>query len=495
VAGVSLLSPTGPHAIDPRAARQAVAFPDGELSYAALDRAAAEFRRALPGEGPVALWATAACSTAVALVAALRAGLHVIPLNPSSGAAELRQIISVARPSVLLAEPGTAVEGLTTISPGDATVPRSAVPAGDKDLSDAGGLIVFTSGTTGPPKGVVLGAAAIAANLDALAQAWQWSERDVIVHALPLCHVHGLVIATLGALRRGGEVRHIGAFDPATLAGALAGGATMLFAVPTMYRRLADAAASDPAIAAALRGARLLVSGSAALAAADHDRIAVLCGQRVLERYGMTETLMITSARVDGDRRAGHVGWPLEGVELRVVDDAGDDVVADGATIGDVLVRGPSLFDGYLDAADATAAAFRDGWFATGDLGALAPDGCLRLLGRRSSDLIKSGGYRIGAGEVESALAEHPAVAEAAVLGVADDDLGQRIVAWIVRRDGMEVAETELADHVARTLAPHKRPREVRFVDTLPRNLLGKVQKGLLTEAPVGTAASIPRTE
>jgi acyl-CoA synthetase (AMP-forming)/AMP-acid ligase II len=150
------------------------------------------------------------------------------------------------------------------------------------------------------------------------------------------------------------------------------------------------------------------------------------------------------------------------------------------------MVRGPGLFDGYLGAEQATINAFRDGWFVTGDLGVLAADGCLRLVGRRSSDLIKSGGYRIGAGEVESALLEHPAVAEAAVLGLPDDDLGERIVAWIVRRDGRVVDETALIDHVAVALAPHKRPREVRFVDQLPRNMLGKVQKRLLAETHGG---------
>jgi len=194
----------------------------------------------------------------------------------------------------------------------------------------------------------------------------------------------------------------------------------------------------------------------------------------------MTETLMIASVTAGGERRAGYVGRPLDGVELRVVGEDGRDLPHDDATIGDVLVRGPSLFDGYLGQAEETAEAFRDGWFATGDLGTLAPDGYLRLLGRRSTDLIKSGGFRIGAGEIESALLEHPAVAEAAVLGVADADLGERIVAWIVTREGARVDERELVEHVAHALTQHKRPREVRFVQSLPRNALGKVQKRML---------------
>jgi malonyl-CoA/methylmalonyl-CoA synthetase len=251
----------------------------------------------------------------------------------------------------------------------------------------------------------------------------------------------------------------------------------MLFGVPTMYHRLAAAAEQDPEVAAALRAARLLVSGSAPLPAADHDRIERASGQRIVERYGMTETLMITSVRHDGERRAGYVGRPLPGIELRVVDDAGTPVPADDATIGGVEVRGASMFDGYLGAPAATAQAFREGgWFATGDLGALAPDGYLRLVGRASTDLIKSGGYRIGAGEVESALLSHAGVGEAAVLGLPDEDLGERIVAWVVAR-GEPPRPDVLIDHVASALTPYKRPREIRFVDALPRNAMGKVRK------------------
>jgi malonyl-CoA/methylmalonyl-CoA synthetase len=454
----------------------AVSFPDGSLGRAELERAAAGLRPRLPAQGPVALWAAAHTATAVALVAALRAGLQVVPIDVKSGPAEIARIIDACRPGALLAPAGVAVAGLEVISPEVGEQAGGEAP----DRSGESGLIVFTSGTTGPAKGVVLSAAAIAANLDSLARAWEWTGADVLVHALPLFHVHGLVVATLGSLRRGNEVRHLGAFDAAAIAHALAGDATMLFAVPTMYHRLAAAAEADPQLAEGLRGARLLVSGSAALAAAEHARIEALCGQRIVERYGMTETLMIASVRAGGERRAGYVGLPLDGVELRVLGEDGRELPPDDATIGDVLVRGPSLFEGYLGQAEETSAAFRDGWFATGDLGTIAPDGYLRLLGRRSTDLIKSGGFRIGAGEIESALLEHPAVAEAAVLGLPDADLGERIVAWIVRHPGTEVAERELVEHVADALTPHKRPREIRFVPSLPRNALGKVQKRLL---------------
>ena len=469
---MSLLPP-----LEGPATAAAVRFPDGALSRAELERAAAELRMRLPRRGPLALWASAHTATAVGLLAALRAGMQVVPIDTKSGAAELERIVEVCRPSALLAEAGVALAGLPTISPAP---PAKAAASPQEDRSAHGGLIVFTSGTTGPSKGVVLSARAIAANLDALARAWKWTPHDVLVHALPLFHVHGLVVATLGSLRRGSEVRHLGAFDAAEVASALGADATMLFAVPTMYHRLADAAGADPALAAGLRGARLLVSGSAALAAAEHARIEEICGQRIVERYGMTETLMIASVRADGERRAGYVGPALDGVALRVVGEDGVEVPRDDASIGDVFVRGASLFDGYLGQERETAEALRDGWFATGDLGVLAADGYLRLVGRRGTDLIKSGGYRIGAGEIESALLEHPAVAEVAVLGVGDADLGERIVAWVVCRAGAAVAEQELVDHVAALLTPHKRPREVRFVQSLPRNALGKVQKRLL---------------
>jgi malonyl-CoA/methylmalonyl-CoA synthetase len=252
-----------------------------------------------------------------------------------------------------------------------------------------------------------------------------------------------------------------------------------------MYRRLADAAERDPSVAAALGRARLLVSGSAALPAAEHQRLERLTGQRVAERYGMTETLMNTSVRADGERRAGYVGPPLPGVGVRLVDDDGRPLdVTDDETIGEIEVRGPNLFLEYLNRPDATAEALRDGWFRTGDLATRAPDGYLRIVGRRATDLIKSGGYKIGAGEIESALREHPAVDDAAVTGEPDPDLGERVVAWVVLREGESVPAEVLSDHVAALLTPHKRPRVVRLLASLPRNELGKVQKKRLGADP-----------
>jgi fatty acid CoA ligase FadD36 len=205
------------------------------------------------------------------------------------------------------------------------------------------------------------------------------------------------------------------------------------------------------------------------------DRLSALTGQAPVERYGMTETLITLSTRHDGDRRPGSVGLPITGVETRLRSDDGGDVPHDGTTIGGLQVRGSTLFDGYLNLPERTEEAMTaDGWFVTGDAVVIEPDGYHRIVGRASIDIIKSGGYKVGAGEVESVLLGHPAVAEAAVVGVPDDDLGERIVAFVV---GAGADPQELIDHVAGQLSVHKRPREVRIVDELPRNAMGKVQK------------------
>ncbi len=414
------------------------------------------------------------------IAAALAAGVPAVPINPRLGFRELHHVVSDSAPDLVLTTPGTelpaALSGVARcdveLRPGDGPVPPEPDP-------ESPALIVYTSGTTGPPKGVVLPRRALAADIDALALAWAWTDRDVLVHALPLFHVHGLVLGVLGPLRLGGTLHHVGSFSVEAIARELAGPATMLFGVPTMYHRLAMAAEQDPGVAAALGAARLLISGSAALPLADHQRITAATGVQVLERYGMTESLITCGVRVDGPRRPGTVGPVLDGVRLRLVDEQGEEITTE-ETIGEIEVAGPTLFLGYLNRSDATAQAVRGGWFRTGDVATRGPDGYLRLLGRRATDLIKSGGYKIGAGEIENALLEHPGVAEVAVTGEPDPDLGERVVAWVVPACDPPPTASELAAHVTALLAPHKRPRVVHLLPTLPRNAMGKVRKSEL---------------
>ncbi|GAA2802214.1 acyl-CoA synthetase [Streptomyces showdoensis] len=469
--------------------RPALRFGADTLTYRELAGAAGALAERIRDAGRVAVWATPTAETAVAVVAALLAGVPAVPLNPRIGSRELVHILDDSRPGMLLAggrdlPPEAAV--LPRIDVDVRAAGRPARPAAEDPESPA--LIVYTSGTTGPPKGVVLSRRAVAASLDTLEEAWKWTGDDVLVHALPLFHVHGLILGILGPLRRGGEVRHLGAFSVEGVAKELGdGGGTMLFGVPTMYHRIAEALPHDPALVRALAGARLLVSGSAALPVHDHERITAATERTVIERYGMTETLMNTSVPVGSPPRPGSVGPPLRGVELRLAEEDGSVLDArDGETVGEIQVKGPNLFTAYLNRPDATAAAFTDdGWFRTGDMAVREADGYLRIVGRKATDLIKSGGYKIGAGEIENALLEHPGVREAAVTGEPDPDLGERIVAWVVPADPARPPAPEaLAAHVATLLAPHKRPREVRFLPELPRNDMGKILKKALPGTP-----------
>ena len=456
------------------------------LSWPELAGAASAVAERVAGLGRVAVFAVPELETAVAVLGALAAGTAAVPLNPQAGERELEHILADAAPALVLAAPGAALPpGLASLPRADVDTAARGGPPPPEPPAGAPALVLYTSGTPGPPKGAVLSRRAIAANLDALAAVWAWTASDVLVQGLPLFHAHGLVLGTLGPARIGCRLEHVGRFSPEAIARALAAGGTMLFAVPTMYQRLATAAEADPEIARALAGARLLVSGSAPLPAREHARLERETGQRVVERYGLTETLMNCAVPAGGGR-PGTVGPPLPGVEIRLVGEDGSELdPAETDAIGEVLVRGRNVFDGYLNRPDATAAAMDGDWFRTGDLATRAADGWVRIVGRRSTDLIKTGGFKVGAGEVEAALLEHPAVEEAAVTGEPDDDLGERIVAWVVPR-GAPPDAAELADHVASLLSPHKRPRAVRFLDALPRNAMGKVRKAALVDRDAG---------
>ncbi|MFC6016008.1 acyl-CoA synthetase [Plantactinospora solaniradicis] len=447
--------------------RAAVRVGDQIASWEQLRDAAAGVAGRIAGAPAVAVHASASLNTVVAVVGGLMAGVPVVPVPADSGPVELAHILTNSGAALLLADAPPPVPVSVPVEPVDRGRPGPSAGFPEPP-GTAPALILYTSGTTGAPKGVLLTRDAIAYGLDALAQAWAWTPDDTLAHGLPLYHVHGLVLGVLGALRVGSPLVHTERPRPDRYATA---GGTLLFGVPTVWSRIA----ADPASARALAPARLLVSGSAPLPVPVFDRLRELTGHRPIERYGMTETLITVSTRVDGERRPGHVGLPLRGTATRLVDEAGRPVPEDGESIGELQVRGPTLFSGYLGMPEATAASYTpDGWFRTGDVATVGPDGQHRIVGRASIDLIKSGGYRIGAGEVENMLLAHPGVREAAVVGVPHPELGQEIVAYVV---GDGVAAQSLIDFVAGRLSWHKRPRQVHLVDALPRNAMGKVQK------------------
>lgn len=452
----------------------------------------------------VAVWATGHLAAALALLGNAALGVLTVPLGPKLGARELHHILGDAAPTHVLAADTSAPElrgwsrpepllQLPLIDLSEQT-DRPVAPFDPPALPPHTPLLIlYTSGTTGAPKGAVITLGNVASDLDALALAWQWSAADTVVHALPLFHVHGLVLGLYGALRVGGGLHWLPRFEPHALAAALAAApSAVLFAVPTLFARLADEAERPDlppdqrrSFITNLRSARLLVSGSAALSQRDHQRIHQQLGRGVYERYGLTETLINCAIPVTQPPEPGRVGPPLPGVELRLVDDERRPLsVLDDQTIGEIAVRGPNVFAGYLHRPDATAAVLdAEGWFYTGDLATQRVDGSIKIVGRRATDLIKSGGFKIGAGEIEALLQEHPAVAEAAVLGAPDPDLGESIVAFLVLRPGArEPTLHELAEWVTAQLAPHKRPRALYFLGELPRTPLGKVQKKLLAQ-------------
>jgi malonyl-CoA/methylmalonyl-CoA synthetase len=327
-------------------------------------------------------------------------------------------------------------------------------------------LLCYTSGTTGAPKGALLSHGNVLASLAALRLAWRWSPDDRLVLALPLFHVHGLVVGLAGSLAAGASVVLLPRFDPHVVVGAVRDhAATLMFGVPTMYVRLIE----EPRVADLAR-LRLCVSGSAPMPASLHESVEQACGQRVLERYGMSETVMLTSNPHDGERRAGTVGFPLPGVHMRLAEN------------GEILVRGSNVSTGYWRNDSATRRAFTpDGWFRTGDVGDVDGDGYLRIVGR-TKELIITGGYNVYPREVEDVLREHPGVGDAAVVGTPSSRWGETVVAFIVPSGG-GIDEAALREHVAHALASYKRPRAFHIVDELPRNAMGKVLRDELSRS------------
>jgi malonyl-CoA/methylmalonyl-CoA synthetase len=416
-----------------------------------------------------------------------RAGGIAVPLCTSHPLPELEHVLSDAQVELAvvhaqfdeLVRPLAAARGLRVLASerlreGEASALPEVAP-------DRGALLLYTSGTTGKPKGVLSTHAILAAQVRSVVTAWEWDAGDRVLHVLPLHHLHGILNLLCAALWSGASCEFLPRFDAERVWQRIAESRelTLFMAVPTIYAKLAQSWEQAPALraqrSAGCRRLRLMVSGSAALPAAMLERWREISGHTLLERYGMTEFGMGLGNPLHGERRPGHVGVPFPGIEVRLVGEHGEPV-ADGHP-GEIQVRGPGLFAGYFGKPEATRAAFSaDGWFRTGDIG-VHERGAYRILGRESVDILKSGGFKISALDVEEALREHPAVRECAVVGVPDETWGQRIAAAVVLHDGAQLSIDELRAFGKQRLAAYKVPALLRVVSELPRNAMGKVVK------------------
>jgi malonyl-CoA/methylmalonyl-CoA synthetase len=425
--------------------------------------------------------------TLILYVAVLRTGAIHLPLNTDYTEAELAYFVADAEPvlavcreaSVPLFERIGASNGrharIATLELLFADLPAQAAQPARREPDDVA-AILYTSGTTGKPKGAMLTQANLVSNGETLVELWRFTPKDRLIHALPIFHVHGLFVAVHCALFSGATMVFMTKFDSTAVIRAMAD-ATVLMGVPTFYTRLL----ADPAFTReAAAGMRLFVSGSAPLSADVHRAFEARTGHRVLERYGMTETGMLTSNPYDGERRAGSVGPPLPGVELRIAEFESGRVLPQGE-VGIVEVRGPNVFKGYWRNPEKTEAEFRpNGWFITGDMGRIEPDGYVTLVGREK-DLIISGGLNVYPAEVEALLDDRADVAEAAVIGVPHPDLGEAVVA-VVQPVGAFNPEAVRAE-LRQELAGFKVPKQIVALGQLPRNTMGKIQKKLLRES------------
>jgi len=434
------------------------------------------------------------CAEALALYAAcVQAGVIFLPLNTGYTVEELRYFVENSGAGMLVCDPERrealaplaegrgatlhtlGADGTGTLMAEAATMPDSfdPVPRGPDDLA----AFLYTSGTTGRSKGAMLSHENLRSNAAVLADLWRFTSDDVLLHALPIFHTHGLFVATNVTLAAGGAMIFLPKFDADAMIEAMPR-ATAMMGVPTFYTRLLD----DQRLTHDLtKGMRLFVSGSAPLLAETHARFEARTGHRILERYGMTETNMNTSNPYDGERRPGTVGFPLPGVELKITDADTGEEVAQGA-VGRIEVRGPNVFKGYWQMPEKTAAELREnGFFITGDLGRLDDDGYLQIVGR-DKDLIISGGYNIYPKEIETVLDEQPGVLESAVIGVPHPDFGETPVALIVARPGATPDLDAIGAHLRAALARYKHPRDLLVIEALPRNTMGKVQKNVLRD-------------
>lgn len=416
-------------------------------------------------------------------LACLKVGAVYVPLNTAYTAAEMAYFLSDAEPALLVCDPSQEVESAVPTETldaggggsfaermGAARAPGPTVPRAGDDIA----AIVYTSGTTGRPKGAMLTHRNLESNARALCDAWGWQSDDVLLHALPIFHVHGLFVALHCVFLGGGSMVFLPRFDADAVIGHLPR-STVMMGVPTFYTRLL---ARESFTADTSRGMRLFISGSAPLAAQTFAEFETRTGHRILERYGMSETLMSTSNPLAGERIGGTVGFALPGIEARIADDGR--VLANGE-IGEIEVRGPNVFRGYWRMPDKTAEEFSgEGFFRTGDLGTMDAEGRVSIVGR-ARDLVISGGYNVYPKEVETLIDDMPEVSESAVIGVPHPDFGEGVVAVVVPRDGP--VDTAMVDAALKDrLARFKQPKRVVCVDDLPRNVMGKVQKNALRE-------------
>ena len=420
-----------------------------------------------------------------------RAGGVAVPLCLTHPAPELAFVLDDAEPTAVVASPEYASvlapladeRGIRMLITDQIGTDTCALP----DINDDDpAMMLYTSGTTGRPKGVITTHGGLTAQITSLVEAWGWSADDRILLTLPLHHLHGILNVTSCALWSGASCRMLPRFDASQVWEAIASGSLTLFmAVPTIYHRLIEAwhradEANRTAMSEGARNLRLMVSGSAALPVPVLEEWRTITGHTLLERYGMTEIGMALSNPLSGERRPGFVGQPLPGVEIRTVDESGQPV--QGEAPGEVQVRGPGVFRQYWRRPDATAEAFTDdGWFMTGDI-AVFDNGAYRLLGRNSVDIIKTGGEKVSALEIEQVLLGHPSVSECAVVGINDDEWGERISAAIVPKDGVAADAAILTAWCREHLAPFKVPKAFHTVDALPRNAMGKVTKPKLVD-------------
>ena len=469
-----------------------------DVSYARVEEGAARYAALFAGLGlapgdRVAVQVEKSPEALILYLGCLRAGLAYLPLNSAYQEGEVQYFLENAEPRAVVAQPrsmgwmaplaarfgidplfsrdehgtGPLVDAARTAHARFTTVERGA-----DDLA----AILYTSGTTGRSKGAMITHRNLASNAEVLHRAWGFREGDILVHMLPLFHVHGLFVASHCVLMNGSAMRFHARFD-ARQALADFARSSVFMGVPTFYTRLL----AEPGLTrAACARMRLFVSGSAPLLAETHTDFEARTGQRILERYGMTETGMLTSNPLEGDRRAGSVGLALSGTTMRIADDANASCAA--GAIGHVQVKGPNVFSGYWRMPEKNLEEFTpDGYFRTGDVGSISTDGYLTIVGR-SKDLIITGGYNVYPKEIELALDELPGVQESAVVGVPHPDFGEAVTAVVVARTGAAPSEGELLAALKTRLANFKLPKRIHVVDELPRNAMGKVQKNVLRE-------------